>query len=317
MHRHHLTVRQAALAVALAFAAVSGAAAATLPAAPTPSASFDAGTLHVDRYGSGSQALVLVPGLASGPWTWYGTIAHFSPNYTIYAMTLPGFDGRPATSKTPLFATFAADFWQMLADNNITSPVVVGHSLGGTLAFLLAQQHPERLRAIVAVDGLPVFPLLAGKTAQERTATAQQAAAQYASLDPAKALAYETNFMRTIGTRDASLVEPTAALEAKSDPKAVAAWLKEDLATDLRPNLSNISIPTLEIMPYDAAFYASMGLSEAADLAFYRSLVAGAPNAQVAVISPARHFAMLDRPDAFYALLTTFLQGLPPSGRNP
>jgi pimeloyl-ACP methyl ester carboxylesterase len=309
MHRHQFA-RRAVLAIALTFGAVSGAPAATLPPAPTPSASFDAGSLHVDRYGSGPQALVLVPGLASGPWTWYGTIAHFSAQYTIYAITLPGFDGRPATSKTPLFATFAADFWQMLADKNIASPVVVGHSLGGTLAFLLAQQHPERLRAIVAVDGLPVFPLLAGKTAQERAAMAQQAAAQYASLDPAKALAYETNFMRTIGTRDASLVGTTAALEAKSDPKAVAAWLEEDLTADLRPNLSKISIPTLEIMPYDAAFYASFGLSEAANLAFYRSLVAGAPYARVAVISPARHFAMLDQPDAFYALLTQFLSSL-------
>ncbi|MEO6836089.1 MAG: alpha/beta hydrolase, partial [Candidatus Tumulicola sp.] len=158
-----------------------------------------------------------------------------------------------------------------------------------------------------AVDGLPIFPLLAGKTAQERDALASQAAASYAALDPAKALAYETNFMSTIGTREPSLVAPTAQLEAKSDPKAVAAWLKEDLSTDLRPNLSKITIPVLEIMPYDPEFYAKMGITQEQDAAFYKSLIAGAPQARVEPIVPARHFAMLDRPDAFYLLLTQFL----------
>lgn len=300
-------LRAAALGLALALAGTSRAPAAALPPAPVPAASFDAGTLHVDRYGSGPQSLVLIPGLGSGAWAWYGTIAHFSPTYTIYSITLPGFDGRPATSKRPLFSTFAADFWQMLASERIASPVVVGHSLGGTLALLLAEQHPERLRAIVAVDGLPIFPPLAGKTPQERATLAQQAAAQYGSLDSAKALAYETNFMRTIGTREKSLVEPTAVLEARSDPKAVAAWLQEDLTTDLRPSLSKITIPVLEIMPYDPDFYASVGLTEAQTLAFYRSMLSGAPAAKVETIAPARHFAMLDQPDAFYALLTQFL----------
>ncbi|MBV8490281.1 MAG: alpha/beta fold hydrolase, partial [Candidatus Eremiobacteraeota bacterium] len=144
---------------------------------PSPVATFDVGTLHVDEFGHGAQTLILIPGLGSGSWAWDGTIARFSSHYTIYVLTLPGFDGRAATKESPLFAAFAGDFWKLLADRKIDKPLVIGHSLGGTLAFLLAEEHPERLRAIVAVDGLPIFPAVANATADQRLAAADKMAA--------------------------------------------------------------------------------------------------------------------------------------------
>ena len=300
----------AALALVALVALAAPAHAATLPPAPTPSASFDSGMLHVDRYGSGPQNLILIPGLGSGPWSWYGTIAHFSPKYTIYALTLAGFDGRPTTTETPLMEAFSNDFWQMLSSHDIKSPVVIGHSLGGTLAFLLAEQHPERLRAIIAADGLPIFPLLASKTVAERTSIANQAAGMYGALSAAGALSYETNFMQTVGTNDPDLVSPTAKLEASSDPKAVAAWLQADLIADLRPLLTAVSIPALEIMPYDPSVGAKAGFTQDQGVAFYRSLLSGAPHATVVSIGPSKHFVMLDQPDKFYAAVQQFLDGL-------
>jgi hypothetical protein len=54
----------------------------------------------VDKFGGdgGKQTLILIPGLGSGPWVVGSTrSAKFSPANTIYVLTLPGFDGRPAT----------------------------------------------------------------------------------------------------------------------------------------------------------------------------------------------------------------------------
>jgi pimeloyl-ACP methyl ester carboxylesterase len=155
-----------ALAFLLALATFAPAAASPFGTAPVKVDSFNAGTLHVDTYGHGPKNIVLIPGLASGPWAWFGTIDYLTAGdgvdkYTIYALTLPGFDGLPATKKTPLFDTFSSDFWALLDAKKIAKPVVIGHSLGGTLAISLAEQHPERLAGIVAVDGLPVFPMLA------------------------------------------------------------------------------------------------------------------------------------------------------------
>jgi pimeloyl-ACP methyl ester carboxylesterase len=281
--------------------------------APVPSESFDAGILHIDKFGSGAQALVLIPGLASGSWVWYDTIAKFSSKYALYVITLPGFNGRAATNEKPLFTAFTRDFWAMLAAKKIQNPVVIGHSLGGTLAIALAEEHPERLAGIIAADGLPVFPMAAYATPEQRQTMATQMANMYASLSKADELSAQKDFMGTIGTNKPELVDSTAQLQARSDPKAVAAWVQEDLTSDLRPQLGKITIPFLEIMPYNSAdAKPPMAYTQEQTLGFYKSLIAGAPKATVVAVAPSRHFVMLDQPEMFYKAVTDFLSSIHP-----
>jgi pimeloyl-ACP methyl ester carboxylesterase len=302
------TLRVALLGLTLGASSVIRCAAALFLPAPVQTASFEAGMFHVDKYGSGKQTLVLIPGLASGPWIWNEAIARLAPHFTIYAVALPGFDGRSASDRKDLFASFSRDFWAMLAEKSITRPVVIGHSLGGTLAISLAEEHPELLAGIVAVDGLPVFPMLANATPEQRAAMASQYSGKYSALDSIAALASERYYMSTIGTIRPELVEPTALLEARSDMKAVAAWTKEDLSSDLRPQLVRIVIPFLEIMPYNPAdAKPPMNYSQEQTLAFYRSLVAGASTVSVVAIAPSRHFVMLDQPEKFGREIERFL----------
>ncbi len=279
------------------------ASAAALPPLPHAARSFDAGTLHVDVYGSGPQALIFIPGLSSGPWSWAEQIAHFSPSYTVYALTLTGFDGRSFAASPDLFGTFSADFWSMLEKQNVSHPVVIGHSLGGTLAIDLAEQHPDRLRAAIALDGLPVFPDVAQVTDAQRAAAAKRMTAAIGGESHAQLLAYELNFMKTAGTIDPSMVQTLAENCANSDPKAIAAWGAADIGTDLRPQLKNATVPLLELMPYaKPSMY-----SQSQTLAFYEMLLAGAPDAKVVPVEGARHFAMVDQPSAVDAAITQFL----------
>jgi pimeloyl-ACP methyl ester carboxylesterase len=300
-----------ALMLASAFALRAQPAAAPWAPAPVPQNSFDSGILHVDRFGSGPQAIVLIPGLSCGTWVWNRTISRLCGRYSVYAISLPGFDGRPATARKPLFSAFQDDFWAMLTAQGISKPIVIGHSLGGTLAIALAESHPERLAAIVSIDGLPIFPMLANATPQEREATAAESATAYATLDATAELAAEEGYMQTIGTNRPEYVKAAARLEARSDPKAVATWLAEDLATDLRPGLANLTVPFLEVMPYNPAdSKPPMAYTEEQALTLYRALVTGAPAATVVPIAPSRHFVMLDQPEALDQALTTFLAGL-------
>ena len=303
-----------ALCAALAFILVAplAAAAATLPAAPAAERSFDAGSLSVQRFGHGDP-VVLIPGLGVGTWEWNETIRHLAPSHTVYALTLPGFDGRPA-STGPLFARASGDFWNLLAKEHISRPVVIGHSLGGTLAILLGEQHPDRLRAIVAVEGLPIFVGLERVTPEQRAAAAEQAAAPIASTTPAQFADYEKKYMHGPGgVLDADLADQTGGLEAKSDPAAFAQWLREDLTSDLRPDLAKISVPLLELAPYNAPDVSASpnAYTEDQKVQYYRALLAGAPKLQVVSISPARHFLMLDQPARFFAALDAFLSQNP------
>ncbi len=273
---------------------------------PKADATFTSGSLHVERYGNGGSPLIFIPGLGAGPWSWSEQIAHFSKDHTVYALTLTGFDGTAFAPAGDLFNSFENDFWFMLETQKIEKPVVIGHSLGGTLAFALASTHPDRLRGAIALDGLPVFPTLAMSTATQRYDAAQKLEPQIAAQTHDQLLTYNIGFMQTVGVLTPELVTPAATLESKSDPKAVGAWMAQDLRHDLRPQLPKMTVPFLEILPYapGGAF------TKEQTVAFYRSLVSGAPNIDVTVIDGARHFAMLDQPKAVDDAITQFLATL-------
>jgi pimeloyl-ACP methyl ester carboxylesterase len=276
--------------------------AATLATLPAQSESFDSGSIHVDRYGSGATSIIFIPGLACGPWEWAREITALSQHNTVYAFTLSGFNGIPYSINGDPFDAFSRDFWTLLDSHKIARPVVIGHSLGGTLAIALAEQHSDRLGGILALDGLPVFPSLAQADASARAKAAQAASAQIAAETHDQLVDYEKKYMQ-VATLDPTLVDPTAALEASSDPKGIAAWIGADLAIDLRPDLAKITIPFVELMPYAPG----STYTQSQTLAFYQSLVAGAPHVMVVPIPNARHFAMLDQPQAVDDAITQFL----------
>lgn len=279
----------------------------TLPTLPQASETFDVGTLHVQRFGNGAHTIIFIPGLGCGPWSWAEQIAHFSASDTVYALTLPGFDGRPISGEQNLFGAFTHDFWSLLDERHIAKPIVVGHSLGGTLGIALAEDHPERLAGVVALDGLPIFPTLVQASSTERMAQAKALSQSIATETRAQELAYEIRFMQTIGTIQPDLVAPTAQLEANSDPKGVAAWLSADLNADLRPALAKATVPIAELMPYAKP----SPYTKEQTLGFYQMLFTGAPKVSVVPIDGARHFAMLDQPQAVDAAITQFLASLP------
>ncbi len=286
--------------------------AAVMPALPKPVSSFAAGNVKVDVYGTpGKRPLVFIPGLACGPWEWSGEIAAFAHEYTIYALTLPGFDGNAATTGD-LFKTTTDDIWTMLQTRDVVKPVLIGHSLGGTLAIMLAEQHSDRLGGAIAVEGLPIFPGSERETAAQRAQGAQRMSTMIASAStPQQFEAAEKAYSLPYMIRSKSDIDAVAPLTAKSDPKAVAAWMGQDLMLDLRPQLHELTVPLLEIAPYDPTLERSTFPSAGAKIAYYRSLLAGAPAAQVQIVSDSRHFIMYDQPQALHAAIAAFLQAHP------
>ncbi len=68
-------------------------------------AASSVGTLTVERHGTQGPAVILIPGLESGPWVWQRTIANLRKNHVVYAVTLAGFDGVPAPAPEPKAGT--------------------------------------------------------------------------------------------------------------------------------------------------------------------------------------------------------------------
>ena len=268
------------------------------------------GTLTVERHGNQGTAVILIPGLEGGQWVWKQTIEHLSKHHVVYALTLAGFDGVPApTNGGNLFDRADASLLQLIKHDKIDKPVLVGHSLGGTLALRFASEHPELIAGVVAVDGLPIFPGMQRASAEQRQAMATRMQQQMAAATPAQFQEQALAYMQKIGLVDQQLAAKYAPMNARSDIKASAQYMAEDLAFDGRPGLKHANVPILEISPYYALDFSKppMVMSEAQKTAYYQSLLANAPDAKVVSIAPSRHYVMFDQPAKFQQVLDGFL----------
>lgn len=285
----------------------------------TASTTMHVGVLQVQRFGSGEPALILIPGLAGGSWEWDDAIRWFSPTHAIYAVTLPGFDGTKPVA-APLLDKVDASLVQIIKSEHLVRPVIIGHSLGGFIAFRFAEKHSDTVRGIVSVDGLPVFPPVSQMGADERAAAAHKAAASLRTLT-AEQFAKQQQTAIASMVSDSVRAAQVARLTAKSDPVATADFLEEDMKSDLRPTLNKDTVPTLVLAPVPSKagpeyppFMQTMTPKElsAAVVQFYEGLVTGAPHVTVKPIANSLHYATIDQPQAVNDAIAYFLKGTTP-----
>jgi len=279
---------------------LSGAACALALLTPAFSATADSGALTVEQQGDRGSPLVFIPGLASGTWTWKAEAARLAKSHVVYLLSLPGFDGRPAIAGTTL-ESLQADLLKLIEGRHLLKPVLIGHSLGGTLSLAFAADHPDSISGVVAVDGLPVFP--GTENVPDRAPLAQGARAQIENQTKDQFTQYQQTYMARFGVIDEARARMLAEWSSRSDPRAVADFAAQILLLDLRPKLKSISVPVTEISPFYAPDFAAMGVDEAGKANYYRMLLTGIDKLDVVSIAPARHFVMFDQPEKFSAAL--------------
>ena len=275
------------------------------PAFSAP-AKFEVGALQVEQVSAKGPALIFIPGLACGPWTWDQTAARLEGKYTIYLLTLPGFDGRKPVPGATL-ESLSRDLATLIETRKIDKPVLIGHSLGGTLSLAFAAQHSDLIAGVVAVDGLPVFPGTERMTG-DRSSLAAGARAQLAGQTPAQFAEYQRTYMKQVGSIDEAIASSIAERTSRSDIGATAEFAAQLLLLDLRPQLPAIKVPVVEISPFHAPDFAPINVDEAGKTGYYRGLLAGVAQLDVVSISPARHFVMLDQPEKFAVALDRALE---------
>ena len=267
--------------------------------------------MHVDQYGSGAPALVLIPGLTDSGAVWDSTVARYQASHTVYVLTLPGFGGRAAVP-APMLDTVDRDIAAFLPRAN--KPVLIGHSLGGYLAIRLAEEHGELIRAAIAIDGLPILPGLDKMTPESRAAVAAMIGGKLAQSTPAE---FESGEKAQLGymTKPAN-VATALTFSQGLNIAATGTYMQEMMSSDIRPALSKINVPLLEIAPFDATVDPNNPFTPWSTLqqkqTYYQSLLAGDPTAKVVMIDDSRHFIMLDQPAKLFAAIDTFLATLSP-----
>ena len=299
------------LAAALSIGAIAPASAAEpvpprFASPPAPAEKFDIGGMLVERHGERGRPLILIPGLGSGPWVWDAIIKEFKGEHVIYAVTLPGFNGRPAAAGAPVTNSLQA-LRDLVKARSMKAPVLIGHSLGATLALNLAQDDPSLVGGVIAIDGLPVFPGTEQAPKDQRVAIASGMKARMAGMTRESYAAQQRNYMRTIGSIDMARADDIALMSSKSDPVAVMDYMAAIVELDLRDRLSRIKAPVLVLVPYFAPDGEYAQVNQVQKMEYYKSLMAGTPKLELVPVTPARHFAMLDQPEQVAKAIRSFL----------
>lgn len=125
--------------------------AAWLDAAGLPSryATLEGLRVRYVRGGSGPPVL-LVHGILSSIYTWRDLLPLLTRQHEVVALDLPGFGAsdQPADLSGEVYPTVLLRLMERLA---IPRAAIVGHSLGGAAASVLAAQHPERVERLVLI----------------------------------------------------------------------------------------------------------------------------------------------------------------------
>lgn len=273
-------------------------------------ADFESGRFHVRIDGPEHPQgdIILIPGLTSSPEIWDGLTEQLKGRYRIHRVHVQGFAGAPAQDNAtgPVAAPVAEDLARYIAEQRLEAPVVIGHSMGGTIGLMLAARHPDSVGKLMVVDMIPFMGAMFGApgvTAEGVTPTADQIYAGMAhsprAAYDAQATASINGMIQTEGLRAGPIRDMQT-----SDQQVAASSFRELIVTDLRPELSRIAAPT-EVV-YTRLNDARM-TNEITD-AIYRASYAALPGVTLKRIDESAHFIMLDQPAAFAAEVNAFLE---------
>ncbi|MEP6672508.1 MAG: alpha/beta hydrolase [Chthoniobacter sp.] len=286
--------------LALAFSSPAGESPKTKP---TP-AKKEIAPFSVTVTGSGPP-MILIPGLACSGNVWDGTVEHFKDRYECHVLTLAGFGGQPAIG-TPFLEPVRDGLIKYIAEKHLDHPIIIGHSLGGFMAFWVAATAPDQVGPIVAVDGMPFYAALLDNTAtaQSIIPQAEGMRALFKDQTPEQFAFRVRGFLTGMITSPKDIAK-VAEGSGKSDPKEVAQAFYELMTIDLRSKVQAIRTPVL-VIGATAAVSDPGQKKEAEDN--YRAEVATIAHHKVVFAAKARHFIQLDEPDYFYQEVETFLK---------
>ncbi|MBB1603589.1 alpha/beta hydrolase [Variovorax sp. UMC13] len=296
----------AAAWVASALLATALPAVAAPPAVEPAAAVRIADRISVRTEGQGPD-LILIPGLASSKDVWDQASASLRQTHRLHRVQVAGFAGTAAGANAAgeVAAPVAEAIARYIAQHQLKAPIVVGHSLGGEVALMLAARHPEAVGGLVVVDALPFFSLLFDPAATVATSTPDAAVFRDNLLSAPKAQAdalQAASVARLVKTPSARAAVVEAAL--RSDRTTVANASYELMTTDLRSELERIRVPVQVIYAWDPLY----GVPAAAVDARFRGAYAGLAKARFTRIDDSFHFVMLDQPQRFVDALRTSLE---------
>jgi pimeloyl-ACP methyl ester carboxylesterase len=261
--------------------------------------------------------VVLCNGLGTGPWAWP---ALFAPDCAVRVVSWDhrgvGGSARPADERRVGIEEFVEDALSVMDHYGVDRAVLMGWSMGVNTMFELALAHPERVRGLFAVCGVPgdTFATMLGPLHLPHWAARAATVSLSRALKVGGRLLTPIASRLPIGPRAVAVLDHTGFMLPVADLEMTARAIREFLSTPVewyfhlalrtsehaRVSLSKVDVPACFVAGrYDV-------LAGARDM---RSAAARMREATYVELR-ASHFAQMERPEVVHDLLLEFLERL-------
>ncbi|MDT0462940.1 bifunctional 3-oxoadipate enol-lactonase/4-carboxymuconolactone decarboxylase PcaDC [Streptomyces gibsoniae] len=230
--------------------------------------------------------LILGPSLGTTWHMWDRQISELIKQWRVFRYDLPGHGGAPAHPVGSV-AELTARLLATLDRLGVQRFGYAGCAFGGAVGMELALRHPERLASLALIAASPRFG-----TADEFRQ--RGVIVRTNGLDPIARTSPERWFTAGFAAAQPAITEWAVQMVRTTDPGCYIAACEALAAFDVRAELGRIGVPTLVLVGSEDQV---TGPAEA------RTLVAGIPDARLAVVPGASHLVPVEQPAAVTDLL--------------
>jgi pimeloyl-ACP methyl ester carboxylesterase len=254
-------------------------------------------SFEVMKSGKGDKAILFLPGFSCSEAVWDSTLTAFEEDFTCYTFTMPGFAG-VAPEEHPSFNEWTTSIAQFIKDENLDHPIIVGHSMGGGMAMLIAATYPDLIGKIVVVDALPCLAAMRNpnfRASQDPDCSAMNSRMLSASDEEFRAMQNMTVRMMTADTSRYGLI---VGWSMQSDRQTLADIYCQFLNTDLRDTIKNINCPAMILLEPSFKMFGEIVTGQYVNL----------KQADLRYANKGLHFIMYDDPEWYMNQLKSFLK---------
>ncbi|GMA16898.1 alpha/beta hydrolase [Deinococcus metallilatus] len=251
--------------------------------------------IHYTRTGGNKPPLILLHGLMTNGLCWTGLARTLATDYDVIMPDARGHGESSAPAYGYRYEDHANDLSGLIKVLGLSPPVLLGHSMGGMTAGLVAQRQPGLLRGLILAD--PSFL----SSAVQREVRDSDVADQHRQILK-KTFEYVVADARR---RHPKRAEET--LELFSRARLQTRMSAFDVLTppnpDFRPLVRDIQLPTLLVVAEKGVISATVA----------EELQGLNPRLQVEQVPEAGHALHIDQPERFSAIVRRFLNSLLPA----
>ncbi|MCL7430069.1 4-carboxymuconolactone decarboxylase [Streptomyces sp. YS415] len=230
--------------------------------------------------------LILGPSLGTTWHMWDRQVPELTKQWRVFRFDLPGHGGAPAYPAGSV-AELATRLLVTLDGLGVQRFGYAGCALGGAVGVELALRTPERLASLALIAASPRFG-----TADEFRQ--RGVIVRTNGLDPIARSSPERWFTQGFAGAQPAITDWAVQMVRTTDPGCYIAACEALASFDVRTELTSVGVPTLVLVGSEDQV---TGPAEA------RTLVAGIPDARLAVVPGASHLVPVEQPAAVTDLL--------------